>query len=373
MYFDRFLSFHKKHRWLSHVMFWLIYLLIGVSASKYHDGKRGTYGFEFISDALYMSAEMIFAYALAYFVVPQFIYRKRYLLSVAGFLLASYTTCVIGRIFIVKICEPLAGVAPKTFETYAEILTDIPKLLYVYYFDMLAAASIFVFFKILKDKLIVQKRALELEKEKAEAELKLLKTQLNPHFLFNTLNNIYSLSFISPPATSQSIARLAEILDHILYRCNTQFVPLKAEIDLINNYIGLEKLRYDERLTVNFNADVEEDTNIVPLVLLSLVENAFKHGASDDTGAPVIDIDLKAGGKNFTFMIANTIASQGKAGEKPQAEGIGLSNLRRQLDLVYGGDCKLEVVRSDKQFTVKLSIDLKKEKADYEKDQVLIG
>src|SRR3569833_3310197 len=127
--FDKFLLFHKKHRWLSHVIFWLIYLLIGVSSSKYRDGNRGTYGFEFASDALYMSAEMFFAYALAYFVVPQFIYRKRYLLSVAGFLLASKAACVIGRDFIVKICELMAGVAPKAFETYTEIFTDIPKLL----------------------------------------------------------------------------------------------------------------------------------------------------------------------------------------------------------------------------------------------------
>ena len=124
---DRLLAFHKKHRWWSHVIFWLIYLLIAVSSSKYRDGDRGSYGFEFTSDILYMSAEMIFAYALAYFVVPQFIYHKRYLLSAAGFLLANYAACVIDRIFIVKICEPLAGQPPKAFETYQEIFTDIPK------------------------------------------------------------------------------------------------------------------------------------------------------------------------------------------------------------------------------------------------------
>jgi hypothetical protein len=259
---DRLLSFHKKHSWMSHAIFWLVYLLIAVSSSKYRDGNQGTYGFEFTSDALYLSSEMLFAYAFAYFVVPQFVYRKRYLLSVAGFLVASYAACVVGRVFIVKICEPMAGVAPKAFETYGEILTDFPKLLYNYFVDMMAAAAIFVFFKILKDQLIVQKRTLQLEKEKAETELKLLKTQLNPHFLFNTLNNIYSLSLTSSPATSGSIARLADILDHILYRSNTPFVPLKAEIDLINNYIGLEKLRYDKRLTVNFKASIEQEVDI---------------------------------------------------------------------------------------------------------------
>lgn len=371
--FDRFLSFHKKHRWLTHVAYWFIYLLISVSASKYRDGEKGTYSFEFISDALYISAEMIAVYSLAYFVVPQFIYRKRYFLSVVEFVIISYVSCVAGRIFIVKICEPLAGVRPKAFETYLEILTDIPKLLYVYLFDILSSSAIFIFLKLLKDQYEIQKRALTLEKEKAETELKLLKAQLNPHFLFNTLNNIYSLSFISSPATSQSIARLADILDHILYRCNGQYVPLKAEIALVNNYIELEKLRYDERLTVNFKTGVEREIDIAPLILLSLVENAFKHGASDDAGAPVIDIDLFANEENFIFKVSNTIAIRNNTTDRASTEGIGLNNLRRQLDLVYGDDYLLDVTREEKHFMVQLTIRLKKEVTKHEKDQVLIS
>ncbi|MBS1531667.1 MAG: histidine kinase [Bacteroidetes bacterium] len=371
--FDRFLAFHKKHRWLSHVTFWLIYLLIGVSSSKYRDGTRGTYGFEFTSDALYMSAEMVFAYALAYFVVPQFVYRKRYLLSIVGFLLSSYAACVLGRVFIVKICEPMAGVAPKAFETYTEIFTNIPKLLYNYNFDMMAAASIFVFFKILKDQLEAQKRVLIFEKEKAETELKLLKTQLNPHFLFNTLNNLYSLSFTSSAATSQSIARLADILDHMLYRSNTPFVSLKAEIGLINNYIELEKLRYDDRLTVNFNTRVEGEVVIAPLIVLSLVENAFKHGASDDTGAPEIDIDLHANEQSFIFKISNTVAPKSNGGPAASNERIGLNNLRRQLELIYRNDYALNVTCDDRRFHVELSIKLKQALPEYEESTVFAG
>ena len=368
---DRLLDFHKRYRWLSHLLFWLVYLLIGVSSSKYRDGKAGTYGFEFSSDALYMSAEMVYAYALAYFVVPQFVYRKRYLAAVTGFVIAGYVSCVIGRVLIVKICEPLAGIAPKAFETYGEIMTDFPKLLYNYYSDMIATASLFVFLKALKDQHEAQKRALQLEKEKTETELKLLKSQLNPHFLFNTLNNIYSLSFISQPATSKSIAGLAEILDHILYRCNELYVSLQAEINLIRNYIELEKLRYDERLTVNFNVDMQRDAEIVPLVLLSLVENAFKHGASDDAGAPVIDIDLRVDAVRFIFEISNTVAMQKNAAAENTSNGIGLNNLRRQLDLVYGENYSLDVVQGGRYFTVKLTI--RQQIDSYENDKVLIG
>jgi hypothetical protein len=371
--FDRLLSVHKKHRWLAHVTYWTVVLLVDVSASKYNDGPKHGYGFEFISDFVYEITYIISAYVLAYFIIPRFFYPKKYVASVIAFIALSYFTSVLGRIITIKINEPLEGRLPKAFETYAEILTDIPKLIYVYFFQIMAAAFIFVFFKMFKDQIEVQKRALTLEKEKAETELKLLKTQLNPHFLFNTLNNIYSLSFTSSPVTSESIARLAEILDHILYRCNAQFVPLSAEIALLKNYIELEKLRYDKRLNVRFDTHIEREIVIAPLMLLSLVENAFKHGASDDTGSPTIMIDLRANDQDFVFSITNTVAAQKNRNEEPSVERIGLNNLRRQLDLIYGGDYSMEVNRQSGYFKVCLTIALKQDITVHEKSKMLVG
>ena len=133
-FFDKILQFHKKHRWLSHVAYWVIVLLIDVGSSKYHDGEKGNYRFEFISDFLYAIPCIISAYILAYFIIPRFFYHKKYVLSFIAFIVLGYFASALGRIIIVKICEPLAGVPPKAFETYTEILTDIPKLLYVYFF-----------------------------------------------------------------------------------------------------------------------------------------------------------------------------------------------------------------------------------------------
>ena len=371
--FDRLLSVHKKHRWLTHVTYWVIVLLVDVSSSKYSDGQKGSYAFEFTTDFLYEIPYIISAYGLAYFIVPRFFYHKKYVSSVFAFIVLSYATSALGRIIIVKICEPLAGLPPKAFETYSAILIDIPKLLYVYFFQIMAAAFVFVSFKMFKDQIEVQKRALTLEKQKAETELKLLKTQLNPHFLFNTLNNIYSLSFTSSLATSESIARLADILDHILYRCEAQYVPLASEIALIKNYIELERLRYDSRLTINFNTKIDDDVLIAPLILLSLVENAFKHGASDDTGAPVIDIDLRVNEQSFIFNISNSVTTQKNDEVCLPADRIGLNNLRKQLNLIYGEDYTLEVKSRSQVFEVKLKINLKHQTTVYEKDQVLVG
>jgi sensor histidine kinase YesM len=370
---DNIIQFQKKHRWLSHVAYWLVVLLVAISSSKYIDGKRATYSFELVTDFLYELPEIAAAYLLTYLIVPQFFYKKRYLTAILTFIVSSYVTCVAARIIIVKICEPLALIAPKAFETYSEISTDILKLLYVYFFQIFSVAFVFMCLKVLKDQLDIQKRTLTLEKEKTETELRLLKTQLNPHFLFNTLNNIYSLSFTSSPVTSESIARLADILDHILYRCAAQYVPLSAEIALIKNYIELEKLRYDKRLTIKFETSIEYEIIIAPLILLSLVENAFKHGASNDTGVPVIEIDLRVNEQKFIFSISNTIAEQNPDYENALTDRIGLNNLRRQLDLIYGEGYTLDISKRSQVFEVILTIDLKHQTTVYEKDQVLVG
>ena len=366
---ERLLDLHKKRRWLTHGFFWTAVLLVGVSSSKYFDGKRGTWWFEFTSDGLYEIPEIIAAYAVTYWVLPKLFYRRRYAGAAVAFLVVAYATSVLGRIFIVKIDEPLAGIRPKSFETYGEILTDIPKLLYVYFFQIFSIVFLFLCLKTLKDQVLIQQRTLVLQKEKAETELKLLKAQLNPHFLFNTLNNIYSLSFQSPEKTSASVARLADILDHILYRSHQRFAPLAAEIALIRNYIELEKLRYDSRLTVNFHVDAGEGAEVAPLVLLSLVENAFKHGAGNDAGEPVIDIRLEANAAELQFEIANTLGSEPV--DRP-AGRLGLDNLRRQLDHLYGADHELKVSREGNWFHVYLAIKLKTQ-AQYEPDKVFAG
>jgi len=357
-FFEKIFYYQKMNRVLSHVLFWLAVLLISVNLSKYEDGKEFTYGFAFTGNGLYLIPQIVASYLLTYWVIPQFFFRKKYILALGVFFVGSYLICILARFLMVRVAEPLAGMPPEAFETNREILTDLSKLFYRYFFSVFSLAFVFMFIKLLKDQLDIQKRALTLEKQKAEAELKLLKTQMNPHFLFNTLNNIYSLSLTASPATSPSIARLAEILDHILYRCNTEFVLLSSEIALLNNYIGLEKLRYNERLEVIFNVQADQDVEIAPLIMLNIVENAFKHGAAKDSGSPFITIDLTADKTLFNFRVVNSVSRlPNQAGENQ--EKIGLNNLRQQLQLIYGSNYRLEIEQREKQFAVFLQIELK--------------
>ena len=196
----------------------------------------------------------------------------------------------------------------------------------------------------------------KLKIEKQQAELNYLRSQTNPHFLFNTLNNIYSLARNKSDLAPESILRLSKILRFMLYETSGSYISLEQELKIINDYIALEKLRYDESLQVNFNYDVEDMKQAVPpLLLIPLVENAFKHGVSETRGRPFVDIHLSVNKRQLTFIVKNSV--EGMQPEKEVKENIGLSNLRRQLELLYT-DRDLAVRHDKNTFTSVLKINL---------------
>jgi hypothetical protein len=369
----RIIAFHRHNKVLSHIGFWISALLVATMAEGYQSSSGWFSPNRLLFHAVTLITQIMTAYFLAYFVIPGFLNSRKPVQMSVYTIAGMYLICALARLLNLHVYEPLAGVPPKASENLHEVFTNLGRLLYNYFLRNLSVAIVFLFLKLLTDQYETQQKALRLEKEKSNAELKLLKAQLNPHFLFNTLNNIYSLSFTSSPATSESIARLADILDHILYRCDAPYVPLSAEIALIKNYIELEKLRYDKRLTVNFDIGIDHEIVIAPLILLSLVENAFKHGASDDTGAPSIAIDLRVDEHHFTFNISNTVTEQEDGSKDSPPDRIGLNNLRKQLNLIYGKDYILNVASRTQSFEVNLTIDLNDQTAVYEKNQVPIG
>ncbi|MBL7698112.1 MAG: histidine kinase [Chitinophagaceae bacterium] len=192
--------------------------------------------------------------------------------------------------------------------------------------------------------------------EKQQAELGYLKSQTNPHFLFNTLNNIYALTLEKSDRAPESVLRLSKILRFMLYETTGNYIAVENEIKIINDYVELEKLRYDEGLNVNFNYDVEDmKQSIPPLLLIPLVENAFKHGVSETRSAPFIAIHLSIKKRQLIFGVKNSVNTLG--GETKVNENIGLTNLRRQLELLYS-DYKLSLSQEKSMFTATLNINL---------------
>jgi len=196
----------------------------------------------------------------------------------------------------------------------------------------------------------------QLRIEKQEAELNYLRSQTNPHFLFNTLNNIYSLARDKSDLAPESILRLSKILRFMLYEASSAYIAIEQELKIINDYIALERLRYDESLRINFNCDIEEMRQAIPpLLLMPLVENAFKHGVSETRTQPFVDLHLSIKQRQLSFLIKNS--SEVVSGHETIKENIGLSNLRRQLQLLYT-DYNLSVQQGASQFTTTLKINL---------------
>lgn len=218
--------------------------------------------------------------------------------------------------------------------------------------------SIF-FFGIIKhiyDYRKLKESAQQLRIEKQEAELNYLKSQTNPHFLFNTLNNIYSLARDKSDLAPESILRLSKILRFMLYETGGEFISIDQELKIINDYIALEKLRYDESLHINFNYDIEDMKQALPpLLLIPLVENAFKHGVSETREQPFVDIHLSVNARQLEFFVKNS--TENFSDEQSVKENIGLSNLRRQLELLYK-DFNLSVQQGESVFTASLKINL---------------
>lgn len=202
-----------------------------------------------------------------------------------------------------------------------------------------------------------EKKRKELEKEKLHSELAFLKNQISPHFFFNTLNNIYSLTTIDTPAAQESILKLSKLMRYLLYESEQGETTLSKEIDFMINYISLMKLRLSPRveLKVSFPENYT-DLKIAPLLFISFIENAFKHGISHRE-ASFIHIEMLCNNNKISFTTANSIGKSQQPSDKEHS-GIGLENIRKRLALLYPEKHRIEITDTRNQFNVKVDIEL---------------
>lgn len=192
--------------------------------------------------------------------------------------------------------------------------------------------------------------------QKINAELSFLKTQLNPHFLFNTLNSIYSLANKKSDDTTEAIITLSELMRYMIYETNKEFVTLQNEIDYIKNFISLQNLRLKDSSGVRFNVRGKLDYNIEPLLLISFIENAFKYG-TDYTGKTNINIEIKVEDDILSLRASNYISLKEKSN---LGSGVGIENIKNRLNILYPNSHTLNIEESDKLFKVELLLKLKK-------------
>ena len=197
------------------------------------------------------------------------------------------------------------------------------------------------------------KWAKTLKAEKSKAELALLKSQVNPHFFFNTLNNLYSLAVNKSEKTAEVVLKLSEMMRHTIYEGQKDRVKLDDEIEYLKRYIELHQIRYQKEVDIIFNAPEQNTLEVAPLLFIILLENAFKHGIDSQINDAFVNVDLTIDKTKLLFIIKNNF----DAGSSEKSEGIGLKNLRQRLELQYQGRYLLEEKTEDNIYTATLEID----------------
>lgn len=211
--------------------------------------------------------------------------------------------------------------------------------------------------KLLKNWYVKQEETVQLTREKINAELQLLKAQVHPHFLFNTINNIYSFILNGSPRAPEMIKKLSALLNYILNECNRPVVPLSKELSLIQDYMELERIRYGAKLNMNMHIQGSTAGKMIsPLLLIPFVENSFKHGTSRMLTHPWVKLDVIIEDHSLEFKISNNKPEQKKDGTTKK--GIGLNNVKKRLQLLYPETHSLSIIENEMSYNVAMKIAL---------------
>lgn len=339
----------SKREKLNQAMFWILYWLI-ISLSG------GLYDYNFKIITLYTLSSLpitiITTYIFVYIVFERY-YTNNKKLFILHTSLLLLMFVLIKRLFVQYVQFPLL----YADSDYTFTFLDANRIV-SYIVQIIAITGIFIALKFYGDFRKEKRTVALLRDEKQKAELSFLKAQVHPHFLFNTLNSLYYEVVNKSDKAPDLLIQLSDILRYTLYECKTDFINLEKEVKLIRNYINLEKSRYGNRLNVNFETNGDLTIKFLPLICFSLVENAFKHGAASQSDKSTINLRMNIEADAFTFEIDNPYVEDLNSDEYGAKRGIGLVNIRKQLDIIYQDEYLLENKQIDDRYYAKLRVKL---------------
>ena len=335
-------AFFIKYK-LNHVIFWL--LIFGLwFMLRYEDYDTPAIAFKVTFVKLVDLVLMV--YITNNLLIPFFLYKKKYGLFILLFLVMILLSSVIKMYVVGQLTDD-----PAIFSTGGDLKGRIYDNVIPHFFLVIAGAS----FKLMFDQLNLQKKMAELAKDKAEAELNFLKSQINPHFLFNSLNSVYFLIDKNNSDARQALHKFSDMLRYQLYEANGEKIPIEKEIDYLQDYVHLQQLRKDENYKVQFNCSNEvKNFSIEPLLLIPFVENAFKHISHKSKGDNFVKLDLTRSNGYFEFSVENSCEKGIYTTE--QHGGIGMNNVKRRLELLYPGTHQLTVIDNEHRFKIDLKL-----------------
>lgn len=381
---DFIFSDQHRHRIARHVAFWLVWWLAytllfhvpilelkgwGLSRdaapARFRDVQQIGATLYIIKMLIFNSLlavvvpQAIFIYVLIYWILPTYFYQKKNPFVTAavliGIVLLFWFVAGLFRRFG-WVGNYLFGISSQT--SYKDALTQsMWSAVRVELSSLPIVAGVAVLIKLIKRWWQKQKESGQLTREKTRAELQLLKAQIHPHFLFNTLNNIYFFTLTNSSRAPEMIKKLSGMLHYILNECRQIFVPLDKEIRMIQDYVALEKIRYGEQMKMT--VEIQENHSgklIAPLLLIPFVENSFKHGASKMLSYPYVNLRITIENNMLHFFITN---SRPQMQEPITPKGnLGLKNVKKRLQLLYPGAHELNIVSEPESFSVYLKVHL---------------
>lgn len=335
---------------LIHILLWIAVWFFYVYFFSYNSDDRA-YVMWFSSLLLPLAAAV--TYFTVYYLIPRYLLQKKYLqfilYSFYIFVFASYMIALIIYGCLIFLLDLNINAMPPMSKNFFFILI----LLYLVVGIVSSISILNHNFTTSSRNKELQNKILATHLQLKGQELRYLKSQIHPHFLFNTLNTIYGLSIKQSKQTPETILRLSNLLDYILYQVSKPRVRLKEEVQHIREYIELEKIRFEDSLRVVFHSDnIPGDAEIAPMLLIPLVENAFKHG-SIINGYLSIDIDISLNEERMDFSVSNTFIGENNENKEG---GLGIDNILKRLELHYSDNYKLENEIKDKRYSACLSI-----------------
>lgn len=336
--------FSPKYRILRHALFWLCWhfgwtCFLSLIFSTFVDN--------FIRIGLWIPVFVVYSYPVSSVAIPKLLFKGKYLaflgslifwLAIGWYLSVCYLTFVSGPL--------LDRMNMPRGDSYA----------WQCFLCVMTAAACFSSLSLGKQWLLKQRDFLQAEQEKMTAQLQVLKAQLHPHFLFNTLNNIYAIALEASPKTPEMILKLSSLLSYMLYDCKVEEVLLEKEVDVMSNYIDLQKERYGDKIDISVNIEGDiQDKYITPLLILPFLENAFKHGTSEQLDRPWMSVDIAVKDDTLKCKVVN-----GKNAFVPFREnGVGIRNVQKRLDFLYPGKHDLKLSDEGEFFVISLLLELK--------------
>ncbi len=345
-----------SNRVVQHVVFWSIVFVL----YTFLYSVKSSFWIAFRNNLFYTPLHISFYYIITGYLIPRYLFEGRYVSFLSLLVFIMLVLSLISRIMDIYIAIPyiIKYMPLDSWEKAELVRSAVFDRLFdlVFFMNALKAMNMIVWFAV-----VIKMFKLWYERKQAalQAELNALKGQVHPHFLFNTLNNLYALTLVNSPRSSEVVLGLSDLLRYMLYECDTDLVNLQKEVQMLQRYIALERLRYEERLDLNFTISGRLDDKLVtPLIMLTFIENAFKHGASDTVGEAWVTIDLQVMGDNMKLKVANSKPASKTPNAGKHFGNIGLQNARKRLELLYPAAHELKIMDDEDTFLVVLELKL---------------